>query len=324
MQATSPLRRMRTGLSATLAAAAAALLVACGGGGDLVDPFDAKRLFVFGDETNIILGSSGGPAGRRYTVNTRNADSSVNCLDNPIWVQQLGRELNIGFSQCPLPVTEEASPRGTMLATVGGTIPDLETRITTFLAGTSIAEGDLATVYTGQNDLIALYGTINTAAQATAAVATARELGNRLGLQINRLAQADVRVLFGTLPNLNLTPWGRAQTSSVFNPQTVLRNMTEAFNTGLRATVINDGRLIGLVDIGDRVGLLADSPSSLGSGGNAVNAACTTAVPNCFDDTLISAANETNHLWVSDRHFGVTAHDIIGLRAINRVETNPF
>ena len=326
MQANTPLRRARTGLVATLATAGAALLVACGGGGSLVERFDAKRLFVFGDETNVIVtGSSSSRNGLRYTVNTRNTDGvTVNCLDNPIWIQQLGRELGIGFSGCPLPVAEEASPRGVILATANSGVADLEAKVNTFLAGTTVATGDLATVYTGQNDLIALYGTLSTAAQATAAEATARELGNRVARQINRLATADVRVLFGTLPNLDLTPWGRSRTSSAFNPQTVLRSLTEAFNTGLRATVINDGRLIGLVDIGDRVGLLADRPGNLGSGGNATVAACTPALPDCYNTTLIGGATETNHLWASDRHFGVTAHDIVGLRAINRVRTNPF
>lgn len=318
MPVRAPFRRLHTAL---LGGLAAVLLTACGGGGDLVEPFRAQRLFVFGDESNVIVsGSTATRNGLRHTVNLRLGDGTVDCLANGLWVQRLGRELGFGFPACPLPVGEEAAPRGRILATAGSGLAGLEAQISAHLSATPPAAGDLATIYSGQKDVLDLYQTSSLLMSDSAKLTAARSAGRRLADQVIRLDALNIRVLFGTLPNQALTPLGRAESTA---GQALLRDMSEQFNIGA-AERLDEARIsgtrVGQVDVANRIGLLALDADNLGDGGNVSAAACTSALPDCDTTTLVAGATATNYLWADDRHFGARGHEVIGLRAIDAVQ----
>lgn len=315
-------RRAR-GLRLTLAILAAAVLAACGGSGDKVSNFSPRRLIVFGDETSLIV-KNGNTPGRKHSINDSADDGGESCLELPIWVQRLGFEYDIGFPECPLSTNDEASPRGLMRAALNARVDDVGTAVNAFLA-TGVRTGDLATVYVGLHDIFALADGVTAAAQIPAAQVAAAAAGERLAGHINRLATSGVRVLFGPLPNPAFTPAGRAQTGSIGSTSRgdLLDDLSERFNEALRTRIINDGTLIGFVEIGGNIELSA-SPNN-GRFDERNLAACTVAdLLQCTETTLVSGADTTSHLWAGPKQIGPEMHRLIGDLAINRVRRNPF
>lgn len=317
------LRRAR-GFRLALAGLATALITAaCGGGGDKVSSFTPKRLVVFGDETSLIVKSGSNP-GRKYSINDSTDNGSENCLELPIWVQQLGNEYGIGFAECPLSTTLEASPRGQMRATLNARVDDVGAAVTAFLA-TGVQAGDLATVYVGLHDVFALSDAVTLSSQIPAAQAAATAAGERLAGHINRLANAGVRVLFGPLPNPAFTPAGRAQTGSIGSTArtALLDDLGDRFNEALRTKILNDGSKIGFVEIGGNIELSA-SPNN-NRFDDRVTAACTVAdLLQCNESTLVGGADTSSHLWAGPKQIGPEMQRLIGDLAISRVERNPF
>lgn len=331
------------------ALAAALLLAACGGGNDTVEPFEPQRLLVFGDEASLIT-----PAGRKYTVNaldplnTETTDpddrtdvaplgSEFNCGANRIWVQTLADFYGFRFANCN-PDPDVTPQRGTIYATVGARVADIAAQVGTHLAGSEFRSTDLAAVYAGQYDITDVYQTVTEARQCSyndgnpdasgAAAIELRRRGALLAEQVKRIGGSQgrgARVLYITVPNQGATPYGRQETedNTDFDRGACLRELTDAFNGGLRNTVTNDGRYFGVVALDEQVSLLLRFPSAFGYA-NVADPACTVALPDCTPDTVVEAAETTRFLWADDRLFGVDLHERLGALAVQRARDNPF
>jgi hypothetical protein len=91
----------------------------------------------------------------------------------------------------------------------------------------------------------------------------------------------------------------------------------------VRATIINDGRLIGLILTDEFVQVAARAPGYFNLS-NAKDAVCTAALPNCTTRTLVDGASANLYLWASDRWLGTGGHRQLGALAVARATLNPF
>ena len=328
----------RAGVCAALLALG--LLAGCGGSGTRVDDFKPSSLLVFGDETSVITGIEG----RRYTVNgvTTNSDGTptdvVNCGAYPIWVQIVANEYKFGFAQCPN-ANDTTPPRGRIYAQPQTGIASLVEQIDLAIAERGpFKSSDLVTVYTGQKDLFDLFLTGQptsdecrfTAGEASSAGRVARQaisLGQQVAGQVKRISNGGDggRVLFVTMPNLGGTPEARNLPVSAGGAAAVscLNQLAQAFNSGLRSTVPNDGRFFGLVLLDDLVGQALNGINVT----NNTTAVCSVPLPNCTTNTLIpnvSVNSSFGFLWAGARNFGVNMHNRFGELARNIARNNPF
>jgi len=330
----------RAGVCAALLALG--LLAGCGGSGTRVEDFKPSSLLVFGDETSVISGIEG----RRYTVNgvttTTNPDGTttniVNCRTNLIWTQIVANEYNFGFAECPNP-NDTTPPRGRIYAQPETGIASLVAQINLAIAERGpFKSSDLVTVYTGQKDLFDLF--LNeqptsdecrfTAGEASSAGRVARQaisLGQQVAQQVKRISNGGDggRVLFVTMPNIGGTPEGRNLPVSAGGATagSCLNQLSQAFNSGLRSTVPNDGRYFGLVLLDDLVGQALNGFDN----DNDTTAVCSVPLPDCTTNTLIagvSSSESFNYLWAGARNFGVNMHDRFGDLARDRARDNPF
>jgi phospholipase/lecithinase/hemolysin len=325
-----------------------ALLASCGGG-DRVSNFAPQRLFVFGDESNVIFGASGSltdvdgnvitaQPGAKYSINALALDAAgaptggLACGANALWTQYVAARYAFSFAECTSATT---SPVGRIFAQVGARVANLSAQVAAANAAAgAFANTDLVTVMVGQRDILSTYLTATSLADcnfvsgsgsASGPVAqAARALGTALGTQVNAIANAGGRVLIATVPNQGNTPYAYAQnTLGGFERGTCLTNLTNAFNAGLRSTILNDGRLIGLVQADEQLQVVASNAAVFGYA-SVSTPACTTAPPACTTSTLATGATVTNFLWADDRHFSVDAHARIGNLAVTRANNNPF
>lgn len=332
-----------------LAWLALALLASCGGG-DRVSTFQPQRLFVFGDEANVIVGSGGSitdvdgnvitaQAGAKYSINAQVLDAqgvptgALSCGTNALWTQYVAARYGFGFAECP--VANVTTQLGRIHAQVGARVANLPAQVAAANAAAgAFANTDLVTVMVGQRDILDAYATATSDADcgfvsgnggSIGSVAqVARSVGIALGQQVNAIANAGGRVLITTVPNQGNTPYAYAQALlGGFSRGICLTNLTNAFNAGLRSTIVNDGRLIGLVQADEQLQVVATNPSVFGYA-SVSTAACTTAPPACSAATLVTGATFTNYLWADDRHFSVDAHARIGNLAVTRAINNPF
>lgn len=328
----------------------AGLLALAGcGGGDRVSSFVPQRLLVFGDEASVIAGGNltdvnGGTvtaqAGAKYSVNAQAVDATgaptgaLACSTYPLWVQAVGNQYGMGFAECN--TFSEAVPRGKIYAQVGAAVADLPAQIA--LARTAaggFTNTDLATVMVGQQDILAAYAQYP-AQNAEAVVALAEAAGGVLGARINALAQEGARVLVATVPNQGATPFGVAQNLVGSERAALLQRMTERFNAGMRFTLLNDGRLIGLVQADEQLQLLINNPAAYGYASVSAAACTTPSAISCIGPTaavgsvpatpgtLVTGATAGNYLWADDRHFGPNGHAVVGNLAVQRATNNPF
>ncbi len=341
---------LQRGLAATLLGL---LLTSCGGGGDQVDPFEPERLLVFGDEASVITA-----AGLKYTVNANdplntgtatptddrtdlvplnpagspNTTLGISCTSNPLWIQVVAAEYGFSFDECK-PVDAVDPQRGRIYAQVGTGVAELPAQLA---AHGAFLPTDLVTVFTGQKDIIDIYQSqvstladcrYSSASNAGAAAIAARQRGVMLKVMVDDVADngSGGRVLFVTQPNVGATPFGRAEkaANTDFDRAECLSNLTNAFNAGLRATGVQDGRLIGLVAIDEQLQVIVDNASSFGFS-NVADPACTVALPNCTSDTRVAAAKTTLYLWADALHFGAEFHQRLGTLARFRATNNPF
>lgn len=333
------------------AALLALALTGCGGG-TRVSEFKPSALTVFGDESSVIgTGAAGNgiTEGYRYTVNalvttTSSATPPVttttfNCQSNPIWVQRLATFYGFELPGCPL--TSDTAKLSRNFAQVGSTAADLAAQVSAALAQRAFSRTDLVTVYTGQNDVLALYATATSAADCRYVVGESNSAGPvaRLAIQrgeivarqVNRIAAegSGGRVLFVTVPSLQKSPFGISETAAHtdFDRGVCLDQLAAAFNSGLRTEVVQDGRLVGLVQADEQV-LLA--VKGLIGYSNITQAVCGAALPNCTTATFasltpaVTAENYLGYLWADDRRFGPNMHGRLGDLAITRTVNNPF
>lgn len=301
-------------------AALTCLLAACGGGTSKVDPFEPTRMVAFGDEISLLTSD-----GRRYGINgfkTVNEQQVPDCAANPIWVQSLAGALALQLAECN---PDNKTVSAFLRAQVGAKVADVKTQIDQYLAtGGGLNSKTLATVLVGMHDIQELYAQFPTQSE-TQLRATAAARGRALADQVNRIANANGRVIVLTVPSLGLTPFGITEKAN--NPGTdrvaLLNALTEEFNRGLRLQLINDGRLIGLALADETVEQLALFPASA-SVTNTTQAACTTALPNCSTSTLVTDATATGWMWADSTRPSPAVQGLLTSLAINRLDRLPF
>lgn len=300
-----------------LALVATALLSACGGGTSTIDAFIPKTIVAFGDETSVILAG-----GRKYSINALTAEKALDCKANPVWVQYLAAQYGLVFAECnPENVVD---PKARMRAVVGARAADLGPQVDAYVTAGGFGDDAMATVLIGAHDVLALYGDYPTRGRSEL-LADARELGQLVGVQINRLVNRGVRVIVATVPDQGLTPYALAQkaANTDINRAELLSDLTAEFNAGIRTTALNDGRYVGLILGDEMVQAMVKSPASF-SLSNVTSVVCTAALPDCSTDTLISGGNASSWLWADTLYLGPNGQQRLGLLAASRAANNPF
>ena len=303
-----PLRRPL----AWLLAGAAVLLAACGGGTSQIQAFKPPRLTAFGDDA-----SSFTPEGRKYAVNEFGSDGqTLDCNALPIWIQDVARAFNFGFAQCPL---TGAETKALTRAQPGARVADVVRQVDAHVAAGGFQNEELVLVLAGTWDVIDLYAQFPGRSRDEL-INEARARGARLAEQVNRMVGLGARVVVATMPDIGLSPYGLAQGTEGAK---LLTDLSAALNGRIRATIINDGRLIGLVLTDEFVQTAARAPGFFGLN-NAKDAVCTAALPDCSTKTLVGGATAGLYLWANDRTFGTGGHRQLGLLAVARATLNPF
>jgi outer membrane lipase/esterase len=297
-----------------------AVLSACGGGGGQVDPFRPERLLAFGDENSLLTSD-----GKRYSINGFKTDAnnvqSFDCTANPIWLQTVANGFGLVLKDCnPNNLTVTSS----VYAQVGAKVSDVRAQIDGHLASGTLGPKDLVTLMVGSNDVLELYAQYPS--QTVAQLLTAAgNRGRELADQVNRIANANGRVVILTQHNLGLSPFALAEkaANTDIDRAALLRDLSNEFTRQVRLNIINDGRLIGLVLADEDINRLAQFPGSFGLV-DVTQAACAVALPNCNTNTLVANASAATWLWADAKHLGPTAHTQLGSAALSRAANNPF
>lgn len=306
---------------ALAAVAAAALTAGCGGGGTAqIDPFAPTRIITFGDESGLILSS-----GKKYTINGLDATTNqVDCRISPVWSQTLAAGFGFVYPQCNSDFV--ALPQGVMYAFAGAKVADVRDRIDQHLANDRFRSKDLVGVMVGVNDIVELYRQFP-AQSRDSLIIEARARGRLLAQQINRIANADGRVVVSTIFDVGLSPFGQKEKlqQTDIDRATFLNDLSEAFNTALRLNMLNDGKLIGLVLLDEYIQQRVRFPS-LGGFVNVTEAACRSdiAPQECTTETLATGANPTQWMWAGDTLLGPKAQTDLGTSFLGRAKNNPF
>ena len=311
-----------------LAALAALCALASCGGSETQEPFRPNRVLAFGDELSYVETD-----GRKYSVNAfKVTDATTNpvtestteldCTRNLIWVQFVASSFGLAFNRC-LGTATAAS--GQVLARPGQKVADLPAQIAA-VQGAALNDNDLALVLVGMNDILELYARYP-AESAAALLDEARARGRIYGESINALALSGPAVVALTVPDLGLTPFARAQNTSTGDTgrSGLLSQLTDAFNSRMSVTLINDGRLIGLVFADIETQNMFRFPTNFGLT-NVVDAAClsTAALPTCTTSTLVTGATAAGYMWADDLRPGPTVQSRMGTLAEFRAKNNPF
>lgn len=294
-------------------------LAACGGG-DTQEPFDPNRVLVFGDEVSALEAD-----GRKYSINAyKITDSTTNpptesteidCARNRLWAQLVASSFGLVLDRC---LGSATTASGQILAQPGHKVADLPAQFAA-VTGAAPNERDLALVMIGMNDILELYARYP-AESKDALLEEMRERATTYGERINALARSGPAVVVLTVHDLGLTPFARAQNSG-----SVLSELTEAFNNRMSVTLINDGRLIGLVFADTETQSMHEFPSSFNLTNVRDPACLTTAVlPDCRSNTLVNGATSTNYMWADDIRPGPAVHSRLGSLAEFRAKNNPF
>jgi hypothetical protein len=302
--------------------ATAVVLAACGGGGQQVQKFLPARVLAFGDEASIIESD-----GSKYTVNfesdaTATPPLTRDCAQNPIGVQVLANAYGVPFPQCSAGATNTPSR---ILATVGATTVTVSTQVDNFVLTDSFHENDLVMIMAGRHDLLALYDrTVTGGLSVDEAAAAAEQAGTNLANVVNRVSTLGAKVLIATIPDLSLTPDGRADA----NKSATLHRLSQRYNAKLRTGLINDGRRIGLVLFDENIQAIVNSGLY-----NTTDKACDDAhladLRTCTSQTLRTLpdgtkASTANWLWADGTQIAPLGHNSLGSLAFTRASNNPF
>jgi outer membrane lipase/esterase len=316
------------GVLKSLAAAAAMCALAACGGGDTQEPFRPNRVLAFGDELSYLEAD-----GRKYSINAfkitdttttppTESTTELDCTRNPIWVQTVAAGFGLAFDRC-LGAATTAS--GQVLARPGNKVADLAAQLAA-VQGAVFNENDLALMLVGMNDILELYARYPAESSATL-IEEARARARVYGEAINALAQSGPAVVVLTVPDLGLTPFARAQNTSSGDPNRskLLSQLTDAFNSRMSVTLINDGRLIGLIFTDIETQNMFRFPGNFALT-NVLDAACqsTAVLPDCRTNTLVTGATSAGTMWADDIRPGPTVQSRMGSLAEFRAKNNPF
>lgn len=300
--------------------AAAALMVGCGGGTSQIDPFAPTRVIAFGDESGTILQS-----GKKYTINGLNADTKqVDCKLSPVWSQVLSGGFGFVYPQCNTDFV--ALPQGVMYATLGAKVADVRDKIDLHLSNDRFGPKDIVGIMVGVNDIVELYRQFP-AQSRDSLINEAKARGKLLADQVNRIANANGRVVVSTIFDVGVTPFGQKekQQQTDIDRAIFLNDLSAAFNTALRLNMLNDGRLVGLVLLDEYVQQRVRFPS-LGGFVNVTDAACRTDVApqDCTTETLVADASALQWMWAGDTLLGPKGQSDLGASFLGRAKNNPF
>ena len=301
---------------------------ACGGGGDTEEPFDPNRVLVFGDELSYLEAD-----GRKYSINARKITDSttdpvtespteLDCTRSPLWVQTVASHFDLVFDRCMGTATEAS---GQILAQPGHKVADLPAQLAA-VQGASFNERDLALMMIGMHDILELYARYP-AESASSLLDEARDRATVYGERINTLARSGPAVVVLTVPDVGLTPFARAQNTSTGDSgrSRLLTDLTKAFNDRMSVTLINDGRLIGLVYADIETQNMHRFPNSY-SLTNVNDPAClaSAVLPDCRSNTLVTNATATKYMWADALRPSPAVQSRLGTLATHRASNNPF
>lgn len=315
------------------AALAIALLATSCGGGTQTNSFHPSRVIAFGDETSLIVDLNSDGNGLKYSVNaTLSAfDPTIACQANPLWVQTVASLYGLSFPECSSTTAGLGIPPSRIRAALGAQAADLAGQIDAQQADSPIGAGDLVTVLVGENDVINQYMQYPMVSEPeiTANVTAA---GAETGRQVNRLADLGAKVLLATALDVGGTPFGRNEQASHADTDraALLTRLSAAYNAGMRGTIVNDGKRIGLILFDELISALVKYPG-LDGFTNVIDPVCDLTLskltpPSSLDCTMLTfVPNGTNtYLWADDRHISATGQGLFGSVAIQRAQNNPF
>ncbi|HTJ05502.1 MAG TPA: esterase [Caldimonas sp.] len=313
------------------AVVAAALVAASCGGGEPTTRFHASRVIALGDESSMLV-DSGDHNARKYTVNATvsDVDQTILCAQNPLWIQSVALFYGLVFPECNNVVTT-TSPVSRIRAQVGAQAADLTAQIDAQQSESPFQEGDMVTVMVGMYDVIAAYEQYPAVSEPEL-ISVVEAAGAETGRQVNHLTDLGPKVLLATVFDMGFTPFGAAERAAHADTDraALLSRLTFRYNASMRATIVNDGRKIGLILMDEYVTEVGTVP---GFGGftNSTMGVCdltrSTFVPpsslDCTAQTLIPGGTST-YFWADDRHLSATGQSVLGTLALNRAQNNPF
>lgn len=315
-------RRMGRGTGLLMAVIATLLVSACGGGSAPIQAFRPTRMMVIGDELSQLL-----PDGRKYTVNSLSSTGAIDCTVHPLWVQTMAGAFGLTFPQCN---PDNRTPSAEMYARAGAKAADAAAQVEQALAAGAFGERQIVTMYFGLNDILDLYAQFP-ARTADSIKAEMRERGVALGQQVNRVARAGPAVIIVTAPDLGLAPFGADQNAAFpesTNPtrSRLLSELTDAFNAGLRVSIINDGRLIGLVASDQMVRDLRPPFASFFGFTNLGDTLCPPTAPvlECTTATMAAGSSPLTWGYATATLFSPGLQGRLGQIATSRAVRNPF
>ncbi|MBB4845571.1 lysophospholipase L1-like esterase [Paucibacter oligotrophus] len=298
-----------------LSLAALAGLSACGGGTSQIEPFAPTRIITFGDESSLIKAD-----GKKYTINAVDSiTGAIDCTANPIWVQQLARRFGLVFKECN--PSQIAITSGVMYAEPEGNVARFQAQLDKHFATGGFGPKDLVTVMVGANDIVELYKQYP-AQNKDSLLDEARARARLLAAQVNRIADANGRIVLATVFDQGATPYALQENiDKLDSSRTVfLSELTKEFNEEMRVSIRNDGRLIGLALADEQIKFAVKYPSSEVSKPACLN---TVSVDNCTTNTLVDSSASA-WLWANDKLLSPTGQELIARVALQRATTNPF
>jgi outer membrane lipase/esterase len=329
---THPGTVLRRVLGGIVVAATMLLAVACGGG-EPTTRFHANRVIAFGDESSQLVDIAGNANGRKYSVNATVSDTdfTITCQANPLWVQSVALLYGLVFPECNNGPTPAVAPVSRMRAALGARAADLGPQIDAQQAESALGAGDLVTVMVGANDILAQYAQYPAVSEADL-IANVEAAGAETGRQVNRITDTGAKVLLSTIFDMGVTPFGvneRAANADI-DRAALLTRLSFRYNASMRATIVNDGRRIGLILMDE---FITSAGKFIGFGGftNTTTGVCdltkSALVPpsalDCTSQTFITGGTGA-FLWADDRHLSASGQSALGTLAISRAQNNPF
>jgi phospholipase/lecithinase/hemolysin len=316
-----------------VAVVAAALVAAACGGGEPTARFHASRVIALGDESSLLVDTDGTHNARKYSVNATvsDVDQTIVCASNPLWVQSVATFYGLVFPECNNSPTPVVSPVSRIRAQFGARAADLAAQIDAQQAESPIQSGDMVTVMVGMYDVLAAYRQYPAVSEPDL-IALVEAAGAETGRQVNHLTDLGAKVLLATIFDMGFTPFAVAERAA--NADTdraaLLSRLSSRYNASMRATIVNDGRKIGLILMDEFVTEVGKVP---GFGGylNATTGVCdltrSSFVPpstlDCTSQTFIAGGNGL-FFWADDLHLSASAQGTLGTLATNRTQNNPF
>ena len=324
------LRRVLTG-----GALLGALLAAGCGGSEQSETFRASRVIALGDESSVIEDVNGNANGRKYSVNATVSatNATLDCRLNPLWIQVLATHYGLVFPQCNPAPNAVAQPVSRIRAAPGARSADLAAQLDAQVAESPLRAGDMVTVLVGQHDVLAQYAQFPAVSEAQM-TANLQAAGTLVGETVNRIVATGAKVLVSTIPNFGYTPFGTAE--RLANPSGVdraelLSRLSLRFNAAIRSSIVNDGRLVGLVLTDEYLGGVVGAAGGADFS-NVVRGVCDLtkssltppSILDCTTRTLVSGGDGVRWLWADTYHLSAGGQRVLGSLAVGRATNNPF